>query len=431
MKSTLLILAFIFSLNAFSQNALESIEEKSVTRVLKTLSADDMKGRSAREPQEIEKAIKFIEREFKAIGLEPLPGLKGYRQEFEKDMIETANLRIMINEQAFPVSQAVLISNEEELFFTSDLSIKYVTKSENLPNAYRQIMQDTTDKIVMVDPAHAEIFKLLQHRYSEGKRILEASSNPGSTVFLLSSDSIKSYSISGKQNITKIKLTNVVGQLKGKTKPEESVIFSAHYDHLGVVQSADGDSIANGADDDASGTTAVIELARYFKKKKNNNRSLIFAAFTAEEIGGFGSQYFSKQLDPDKVMAMFNIEMIGKPSKWGTNAAFITGFERSDFGTILQKNLKGSAFQFHPDPYTEQNLFYRSDNATLARLGVPAHSISTDQIDSDKLYHTVNDEFESLDMKNVVATIRAIALSATSIVDGTDTPTRIDKSQVK
>jgi Zn-dependent M28 family amino/carboxypeptidase len=175
----------------------------------------------------------------------------------------------------------------------------------------------------------------------------------------------------------------------------------------------------------------VIELARYFKKKKNNNRSLIFAAFTAEEIGGFGSQYFSKQLDPDKVMAMFNIEMIGKPSKWGTNAAFITGFERSDFGTILQKNLKGSAFQFHPDPYTEQNLFYRSDNATLARLGVPAHSISTDQIDSDKLYHTVNDEFESLDMKNVVATIRAIALSATSIVDGTDTPTRIDKSQVK
>ena len=128
---------------------------------------------------------------------------------------------------------------------------------------------------------------------------------------------------------------------------------------------------------------------------------------------------------------MFNIEMIGKASKWGINSAFITGFERSDFGTILQKNLKGTAFTFNPDPYPQQNLFYRSDNATLARLGVPAHTISTDQIDSDKLYHSVNDEVESLDIQNIVATIRAIALSSQTIVAGTDTPTRIDKSTVK
>jgi Peptidase family M28. len=87
-------------------------------------------------------------------------------------------------------------------------------------------------------------------------------------------------------------------------------------------------------------------------------------------------------------MAMFNIEMIGKPSKWGQNFAFITGHERSDFGEILQKNLTGTQFEFRADPYPKQNLFYRSDNATLARLGVPAHTISTDQIDTDKLYHT-------------------------------------------
>ncbi len=154
-------------------------------------------------------------------------------------------------------------------------------------------------------------------------------------------------------------------------------------------------------------------------------------AFTAEEIGGFGSQYFSKQLDADKVVAMFNIEMIGKPSKWGKNHAFITGYERSDFGMILQKNLVGTSFEIHPDPYPEQNLFYRSDNATLARLGVPAHSISTDQIPSDKLYHSVDDEFESLDMDNLTRTIKAIALSSKSIVDGSDTPKRIDKTAVR
>jgi Zn-dependent M28 family amino/carboxypeptidase len=123
--------------------------------------------------------------------------------------------------------------------------------------------------------------------------------------------------------------------------------------------------------------------------------------------------------------------MIGKPSKWGQNFAFITGFEKSDFGEILQKNLTGTPFQFKPDPYPEQDLFYRSDNATLARLGVPAHTISTDQIDIDKLYHTVDDEAESLDMKNLTVTIRAIALSSKSIVNGTDTPKRIDKTTVR
>jgi hypothetical protein len=123
--------------------------------------------------------------------------------------------------------------------------------------------------------------------------------------------------------------------------------------------------------------------------------------------------------------------MIGKLSKFGQNNAFITGYERSDFGEILQKNLTGTPFTFKPDPYPEQNLFYRSDNATLARLGVPAHTISTDQIDIDKLYHSVNDEFESMDIQNIVNTIRAIALSSKSIVSGLDTPKRIDKSTVR
>ncbi len=229
------------------------------------------------------------------------------------------------------------------------------------------------------------------------------------------------------EKLTNNPLFNVVGVLPGKTKPDEYVIFSAHYDHLGITRPMDGDSIANGADDDASGTTAVITLAKYFKKLDNNARTLIFVAFTAEEIGGYGARYFSKMVDPDKTVAMFNIEMIGKASKFGENSAFITGFERSDFGTILQKNLEGTAFKFYPDPYTKENLFYRSDNATLARLGVPAHTISTDQIDIDKFYHTVKDEFSSLDVKNITATIKAIALSSRGIVAGTETPTRVAK----
>jgi len=224
-------------------------------------------------------------------------------------------------------------------------------------------------------------------------------------------------------------LYNIAGVIPGKTKPDEYVVFSGHYDHLGIIKpkTAGADSIANGADDDASGTTAVITLAKYFKKLNNNARTLIFVAFTAEEIGEFGSQHFAKTVDPDKVVAMFNIEMIGKASKFGENSAFITGFERSDFGTILQKNLEGTMFKFYPDPYPQQNLFYRSDNASLAEVGVPAHTISTDQIDTDKLYHTVGDELSSLDVANITATIRAIALSSRGIVSGKDTPKRVPK----
>lgn len=222
-------------------------------------------------------------------------------------------------------------------------------------------------------------------------------------------------------------LFNVAGMIPGKSKSKELVIFSGHYDHLGIIKTNDQDSIANGADDDASGITAMIALAKYYKALNNNERTLIFVAFTAEEIGGFGSKYFSKKLNPDDVVAMFNIEMIGKESKFGKNTAFITGYEKSDFGKILQANLAGTEFTFHPDPYISQNLFYRSDNATLAALGVPAHTISTDQIDTDEFYHTVKDEYSTLDPENILSTIKAIARSAVSIIKGKDTPTRIPR----
>src|SRR5690606_30355341 len=172
---------------------------------------------------------------------------------------------------------------------------------------------------------------------------------------------------------------NVAGIIPGKSKADEFVVFSAHYDHIGILEAVDQDSIANGADDDASGTTAMIELARYYKKLNNNQRTLIFVAFTAEEIGMYGSKHFSSHINPGQVTAMINIEMIGKDSKFGPNSLYITGYDASDLGKLMQENLKGTSFTFHPDPYKTQNLFYRSDNAVLAALGVPAHTFSTSQ----------------------------------------------------
>lgn len=222
------------------------------------------------------------------------------------------------------------------------------------------------------------------------------------------------------------KANNVIGIIPGKSKPNEYVVFSGHYDHLGMKESGD-DKIYNGANDDASGITAVITLAEYFKKKNDNERTLIFVAFTGEETGGYGSAFFSNAINADEVVAMFNIEMIGTDSKWGKNSAYITGFERSDFGTILQKNLVGSGFNFYQDPYPQEQLFYRSDNARLAALGVPAHTISTSKMDIEPNYHKLSDEISTLDMDNMTEIIKSIAISSQTIISGKDTPSRVAK----
>ena len=220
-------------------------------------------------------------------------------------------------------------------------------------------------------------------------------------------------------------LFNVIGVLEGKSKADEYVIISAHYDHLGMKTGEKGDLIFNGANDNASGVSAVLALAEHYKTQNINERSLLFVAFTAEEMGLIGSNYFGKQINPKNIIAGINIEMIGKESPFGPKTAWLTGFDRSDFGQIIQKNLEESDYSLYPDPYVNFRLFFRSDNASLARLGVPAHTFSTSPMDKDLDYHKVSDETKTLDLFTVSETIKAIAIGTLSIVNGNDTPSRI------
>ena len=218
---------------------------------------------------------------------------------------------------------------------------------------------------------------------------------------------------------------NVVGVLKGKSLSDEFIVISAHYDHLGIDYEIDGDNIYNGANDNASGVTAVLTLAEYFKKSNINERSIIFVAFTGEEMGLRGSRYFGKNINRSKIMAGINIEMIGVQSEYGKNTAWLTGFDRSDFGKIIQKNLSDTKYKLFADPYPTQNLFFRSDNAALARLGIPAHTFSTTPMEKDSHYHKVTDEYETLDILTIKESIELISKGILSIIQGEDTPTRI------
>lgn len=404
-----------------------AINEKEVARIEKVLSSDDMQGRATFTPG-IEKAANFISGQFKLAGLRTWGNSSSYRQPFVMIKSNLVAASGSFNGQPLEPQRIQVFTSEPELALNQNSGYEKVVirAGDNFMASAFHYIQGEKNYLVVVDTSLAGRFSSLAR--FKGQQFKSSRS----VVFVLSTIDPQEYEINIKQEITETRLANVVGVLPGTTKKNEYVIFSAHYDHLGIGEpNAERDSIFNGANDDASGTTAVIMLAKYFAKKKNNERTLVFAAFTAEEIGGYGSQYFSRQFDPSNIVAMFNIEMIGTESKWGANSAFITGYEKTDMGKILEKNLEGSKFKFYPDPYTAQQLFYRSDNATLARQGVPAHTISTSKMDSEKYYHTQDDEIETLNMKNMAEIIKAIAISSSSIVAGKDAPSRVDTNELK
>ncbi len=409
------------------------INEKEVERILKVLSSDEMEGRTINSLG-IEKAANFIANEFKAIGLEELGDLKNYKQKFNVKSISVGKTKVVINGEELPKSQYFmqLSSNLIDWSAPSMPEIIYVHEGDNFRQKVGSAFGSKENHLVIVSKAHQDTFSQYYAYFSQPKMSFNAEdTNEANIVFaLINIKEVEKIAIKAARITEEKQLTNVVGLIPGK-RLGEIVLYSAHYDHLGIGTPVNGDSIYNGANDDASGVTAVIELARYFKSLAKPERTLLFVAFTAEEVGGYGSQYFSKQLNPDEIVAMLNIEMIGKESKKGLNSAWITGWGKSNLGLILQENLKKVDFKFFADPYPDQQLFYRSDNATLARLGVPAHSISTTQIDIDKDYHQLSDEIETLDITNITNTIKAIAIGSQAIVDGTQTPARVDPNEVK
>jgi hypothetical protein len=428
MKHIFIALILLSATRLAAQDIDQIVTPAAVGKVEGVLSADDMRGRAVFTP-DIERAADFIESRFRAAGLKTWNGSDSYRQPFSMIRTSLISATATLDGQPLPSGHVAVLSSATDLSINENGGyIKAIIKAGSNIQAERQhYMDEKQNYIVLVDTSFAQVFPRLAR---SGRQQFKSDRN---IIFILTNTDPAHFSVHIQQQVTDSKLANVVGILPGRSNPKEIVIFSAHYDHLGVGRPVNGDSIYNGANDDASGTTAVILLADYFAKKKDNARTLVFAAFTAEEIGEFGSQYFSGQFDPNAVVAMFNLEMIGTESKWGTNSAYITGYERSDMGKILEKNLAGSSFTFYPDPYPSENLFYRSDNASLAKLGVPAHTISTSKMDPEKPephYHKPSDEISTLDMNNMAQIIKAIALSSTSIVEGNDTPTRVDISQV-
>ncbi|MBI5850191.1 MAG: M28 family peptidase [Planctomycetes bacterium] len=212
-----------------------------------------------------------------------------------------------------------------------------------------------------------------------------------------------------------VPLKNVVAVLPGSDLAGEFVVVCAHYDHIGIAPRAGAaDGINNGADDDATGTTAVLVLAEHFARDQEHGaakplrRSLLFACWSAEEKGLRGSRAFAD--DPTvplaSVAAVVNLEMLGRPEREAPPFAWITGAEYSDFAAIAEPALASRGVVLEPFEMATQ-LFGASDNLPFAQKGVVAHSISAGTLHRD--YHQPGDEPSRIAYAHMTSVVRGIA----------------------
>ena len=198
---------------------------------------------------------------------------------------------------------------------------------------------------------------------------------------------------------------NAVGILRGSTAPNEVILLSAHLDHLGIGPSVKGDTIYNGADDDASGTAAVIALAQALAAGPRPRRTIVFALFGSEEIGGYGNRAFLQRppVPLTSIVANLEFEMIGRPDPAIPEGhLWLSGYDRSNLGSELAKH----GAPLVKDPHTGEHFFERSDNIALARKGIVAHTVSSFGLHKD--YHQPSDELRTINFPRLTGAINSM-----------------------
>jgi len=193
---------------------------------------------------------------------------------------------------------------------------------------------------------------------------------------------------------------NVIGRLEGRDEKmkDQVILLSAHMDHIGIGKPVNGDNVYNGADDDASGCVAVLQLARALAHDKPPKRTVLFVFFGSEETGGQGDQFFLQHppVPLKSIVANLEFEMIGRAdSAVKSDELWLTGFDRSNLGPELAKH----GAKLVADPHPQQNFFQRSDNYALAKQGIVAQTVSSFGLHSD--YHQPGDDVAHIDFAHM------------------------------
>lgn len=261
--------------------------------------------------------------------------------------------------------------------------------------------------------------------------LMAEAGNGAGTILVLSTDAFKELqavadgtqiNFGGTLAPTQTNYTwNVVGVIKGSDpkSANEAVLLTAHMDHLGVGTGQTGDQIYNGADDDASGVVAVLELARALGAGARPKRTIYFVTFGSEESGGYGAQHFLAHppVALTQMIANLEFEMIGRPdAKVAADTLWLTGYERSNLGAELARQ----GARLVADPHPDQNFFQRSDNYALARRGVVAHTVSSFGLHPE--YHQPGDDIAHIDFAHMTRAINSMVAPVLWLVNSNFTP---------
>jgi hypothetical protein len=226
---------------------------------------------------------------------------------------------------------------------------------------------------------------------------------------------------------------NVIAVLEGSDKilKNEYIIVTAHFDHIGVGKAVAGDSIYNGADDNATGVATILGIAQAISEMKGKapKRSIVFIAFSGEEMGMLGSKHFAQtEMEiVQKAVVNLNFEMTGHSTKLGKRKFFISGDDLSSLTDVLKKETENSGWEHIPDPFKEMNLFFRSDNVSFAVLkkennlyhGIPAHTFCT--WGAENHYHQPNDEPDIVDYENMASFVNFMSKVTLNLANSKET----------
>ena len=398
------LLYLIFSIPVFGQTNIENLKKD-----LAYLASDSLKGRKTGSP-EAKKSARYIAGQFKDIGLVSPDFTDDYLQEFTLVKSENAVKSMTLNGLKLSPEDFVVLSTAKSLRITdpSAIQVFIIGEHDDFMSKFSELTGIDESFMVLIHPTHKHRFERLKNYLERPKYNLGSKSDKFSIWVLSGEDAINTLNLNTVNKTVEVKGYNVIGELPAKNSTDRIWIYGAHYDHIGIQPKVNNDSIANGANDDASGVAAIIELARIFSQKKTSDKTLWFVAFAAEEMGLFGSESLAETVDIQHIEGMINIEMIGLPNvDLGAASAFISGYDFSLWPDKMSQSVPQDEFMFFPDPYPNLQLFMRSDNASFAEYGIAAHSIST-YSESDQTYHQVSDEFENIDFENMKTVINAI-----------------------
>ncbi len=440
------------SLTSAPKSGLDEITEGRVTATISFLASDELSGR-ATGSNEFNIAASYVASRFRGAGLDGKLADGDFYHVTSKQMARTpAGPVKLLGSDAQPISHLGLLAAGPALMSYTG-PIKSVDLGSELPlsgldgvvggmmtgnakgqRVLSQIVRMTgtlkeagAKALLLGVPTDSELIGLAREAQEKPR-----SENPRSRfaipVLLVPETTLAASSIQIELPaaiITESPMRNVIGLLEG-TDPElskEAILFSAHLDHLGAKPS-DGDGIFNGADDDASGVTAVVMLADAFARMPRPKRSLLFMTFWGEESGLLGSKQFTEtpSWPLDKIRANVNIEMIGRPEPGARNKIWMTGWQESDLGTLMNNASLPFGVEIFNHPKFSAMLYRQSDNWSFVQRGVIAHSFSAGSLHSD--YHQPDDEWDRLEIPHMTRVIQGLFVASLPLAYGEVTPSK-------